>query len=604
MKSIKNQYIALKEGKMTEAQFMRNVRMTLPEYISNVTLFKQAEKILMNKRIISEIKIEEIGMFNDPIGYKKSEPNPKDEIFKKELQDDGTYTIYKNGEAVKTGIDGEGNANAYINDEKRKVNESGGHANFGSMAFSGEKQEVKPQVTLDSLNVGDYVYIPMFSHDVVIIKDKKEDGTVGVGSPANSNIRYIDGNRKAELTKKAVVKVNETHSSNPNDRYEVKFSKENNTYQVWEGDTLVTDFATKEKADAEAKRLNIKQDIKQSDKKQVNESSINPKYNYFAVLKSNGKILNGWEYEDDLDKESILYYAYADMTDMDYKRSEYNIASLKYFKNRNIDPFDPNNWEHENNGSLNEAKDASATGYYNQDGKEQYSKFDELDNMNAQEIMAGYVMEKQDNPNIDQKEAVKLVIKNLKNDQFYYTNYKLTGVRGLKPTELTTTKRKPFFDQMEELDKNGSNLVDEKNKMVIMKEGLEIQEAEKQTVKIGNTAFGGKTADVKVDDKAIYNGKVVKITGITKKAGDDSQKYTMITSIDEKDKISYSGKPGNYKPFSTTNEVESDYNDEDFKSDTGISESQKTKLKEMVRKMMKEMFDGRDNVTDVTGENI
>ncbi len=29
----------------------------------------------------------------------------------------------------------------------------------------------------------------------------------------------------------------------------------------------------------------------------------------------------------------------------------------------------------------------------------------------------------------------------------------------------------------------------------------------------------------------------------------------------------------------------------------------KVKLKELVRKMMKEMFDGRDNVTDVTGEN-
>ena len=66
--------------------------------------------------------------------------------------------------------------------------------------------------------------------------------------------------------------INETHSGNPNDRYVVKYSKSNNTYQVWEGDTLVTDFATKEKAKAEAKRLNIKQDIKKSDAKQkINE---------------------------------------------------------------------------------------------------------------------------------------------------------------------------------------------------------------------------------------------------------------------------------------------------------------------------------------------
>ena len=41
-----------------------------------------------------------------------------------------------------------------------------------------------------------------------------------------------------------------------NDVYEVKHSKENNTYQVWKSDFLVTDFVTKKEADAVAKRLN------------------------------------------------------------------------------------------------------------------------------------------------------------------------------------------------------------------------------------------------------------------------------------------------------------------------------------------------------------
>lgn len=41
--------------------------------------------------------------------------------------------------------------------------------------------------------------------------------------------------------------------------YEVKYSESNNTYQVWKGDTLVTDFATKERADAEVKRMNLTQ---------------------------------------------------------------------------------------------------------------------------------------------------------------------------------------------------------------------------------------------------------------------------------------------------------------------------------------------------------
>ena len=66
---------------------------------------------------------EGIGMFNDPIGYKKSEPSDLDKMFTKEYKGNGVYVIYKNGEEVKT-IEGEGNANAWINDEMRKLKEN------------------------------------------------------------------------------------------------------------------------------------------------------------------------------------------------------------------------------------------------------------------------------------------------------------------------------------------------------------------------------------------------------------------------------------------------------------------------------------------------
>ena len=52
MKSIKQQYLDLKEGKMTQAQFMRNTRMSLPQYVTNVTSFNDTIKILRNKAII------------------------------------------------------------------------------------------------------------------------------------------------------------------------------------------------------------------------------------------------------------------------------------------------------------------------------------------------------------------------------------------------------------------------------------------------------------------------------------------------------------------------------------------------------------------------
>ena len=67
-------------------------------------------------------QVKEIGMFMDPVGYKKSEPNPADLVYTKEYRGDGMYDIFKNGELVKT-IEGEGNANAYINQLQRGLEE-------------------------------------------------------------------------------------------------------------------------------------------------------------------------------------------------------------------------------------------------------------------------------------------------------------------------------------------------------------------------------------------------------------------------------------------------------------------------------------------------
>jgi hypothetical protein len=58
MKSIKQQYIDLTEGRMSQANFMRNLRMTLPQYITNVTSFNDSVKILRNKGILSENEIK------------------------------------------------------------------------------------------------------------------------------------------------------------------------------------------------------------------------------------------------------------------------------------------------------------------------------------------------------------------------------------------------------------------------------------------------------------------------------------------------------------------------------------------------------------------
>jgi hypothetical protein len=69
MKSIKQQYIDLTEGKMSQSNFMRNIRMTMPQYVTNVTSFGDTVKILKNKGIISEAysEFDEIGENYDEV---------------------------------------------------------------------------------------------------------------------------------------------------------------------------------------------------------------------------------------------------------------------------------------------------------------------------------------------------------------------------------------------------------------------------------------------------------------------------------------------------------------------------------------------------------
>jgi len=57
-------------------------------------------------------------------------------------------------------------------------------------------------------------------------------------------------------------------------KHVVKYSKSNNTYQVWLGDEIVTDFTTKERANAKAKNLNDLQNAKDVDKAQLKEAEV------------------------------------------------------------------------------------------------------------------------------------------------------------------------------------------------------------------------------------------------------------------------------------------------------------------------------------------
>ena len=83
MKSIQNQYRDLKEGRMSEANFMRNLRMSMPQYITNTTSFGDAVRILKNKSILTEsINFDN---FDEAVVLSKEEFEPKEETSEDEF---------------------------------------------------------------------------------------------------------------------------------------------------------------------------------------------------------------------------------------------------------------------------------------------------------------------------------------------------------------------------------------------------------------------------------------------------------------------------------------------------------------------------------------
>jgi len=111
--------------------------------------------------------------------------------------------------------------------------------------------------------------------------------------------------------------LKEDHTTNTKDKYVVKFSKENNTYQVWEGDELITDFATEERAKSEAKRLNALEDARRVDKAQVgenyhkdlpNQRPLTPQEKELIIKSAQKLELQGKGYDWDQDTAVIYFF--------------------------------------------------------------------------------------------------------------------------------------------------------------------------------------------------------------------------------------------------------------------------------------------------------
>ncbi len=99
MKTIADQYKLVTEGKLGQFQFMRNVRLTFPQFVTNVTSFSDAVKILKNKSIISEAKADnpmDYGMPNEWCNPQEYDLRMRYEIEKGTNEDKAKKIVMKN----------------------------------------------------------------------------------------------------------------------------------------------------------------------------------------------------------------------------------------------------------------------------------------------------------------------------------------------------------------------------------------------------------------------------------------------------------------------------------------------------------------------------
>jgi hypothetical protein len=223
---------------------------------------------------------------------------------------------------------------------------------------------------------------------------------------------------------------------------------------------------------------------------------------------------------------------------------------------------------------------------------------------NLEEVTTGITIEHECHPDLPYDEVEKLVKKNIKKNPLYYTNYKLTGIRDYEAETMDTSK--PETHQMQFV--KDSNLNDKAREMKKVKAPKKVEEKKKlkETVEEAKMRFKDLPADPEkykmVKDS---KGKIIKATnvdGVEFQRGDevvayDGEKIKIADFKEEQGKVKALYNKGMF--FATIDIDGLEAPKDTFKPGVnmgGSFEKFKSKLAEMVREAIAEMYDGRDNL--------
>jgi hypothetical protein len=528
MKSIANQYRDLKEGRMTQSNFMRNLRMSMPQYITNVTSFNDAVKILRNKSILTEAEINELSP--------QTKYNAAQKAASKSYMSD----------------------NPSDSDRKKSIRQ-------------GNKfiEEIDPVLKKAVIDFGKSLGF----------ETKIEKGATG--NKLEPIVQILMGKELRAPEIKVIIRkgTDKIEGRLPNEAAERRLGNLIKQIQQKELDVKLKDVDLKEGYADEA-----------------------PSYDY------NGKKLyvDNQSGEPDAPGGTVSLY---DEDDNEYTGiiSSIDREGMIFVDEESIKPVAGGEDEDEMSdlirriGQEEEEEKAIKGGFGIQDPLEEGRKKKESKKelhpnaIHPQELRMGIKVELEHTDDLDK--AKKIALDHLAENPFYYTALKLSGIESPSapkvkaPVEKKTRKKKEAVE-----------LVDKANAMqkVKLKEEIdpEIEGKPSQAYldflarkKQGENVMQATNADgvkFSVNDRAVApDGKEIKITGFT------------------------TGKDGKMKAMYSTGMFADVYNLDDLKKkpsfrpgvDLGASfEKFKSTLEVLVREVVNETFDGRDNLANITDD--
>ena len=223
---------------------------------------------------------------------------------------------------------------------------------------------------------------------------------------------------------------------------------------------------------------------------------------------------------------------------------------------------------------------------------------------NLEEVTLGISMEHECFPAKSYDEIEKMVKKNIKKNPQYYTNYKLTGIRDYFAQTMDSSKpedhQMKFYTEKTAVDTARGM---KKIKMPKKEEKKKLKENVDEKMRFQDLPADPEKYKI-VRDSKNYIIKATNADGVEFQKGDTAKTYDgeeiKIAKFEEsqgKVKAIY-----NKGMFFASIDIDGlEAGKPEFRPGVNLGGSME-KLKNMVREIMKEMFDGRDNLTDISDD--